>query len=88
MKTLTFGKFWCHIPQIWHVGSMDKVWASFQEAEPSDEAVVIPSRCEPLPTLYDIAAKRRIAMEEPFKGNWLGSWRLVFPTLEFYMHPR
>ncbi len=84
-NTLTFGKFWCHVPH-WHVENknMDKVWAALKSAGTSDEATNIRKSLETVATLYNIAKDRGIPHEEPFKGKLIGNLVVCSPAEEFY----
>jgi beta-lactamase superfamily II metal-dependent hydrolase len=82
-ETLKFGKVRCHVPH-WHVDNMDKVWAALKAAEPSDEATAIRKSLQTVADIYDIAKKRRIPLEEPFKGKRVGVLEVCSPTEEFY----
>ena len=72
-ETLKFGKVWCDVPQ-WHVdNNMDKVWAALKAAgSSSDEAANIRKSLQTVADIYNIAKKRSIPFEEPFKGKRVG----------------
>jgi beta-lactamase superfamily II metal-dependent hydrolase len=83
-ETLKFGKVWCHVPH-WHVDNMDKVWAALKSAgSASDEAAKIRKSLQTVTDIYNIAKKRNIPIEEPFKGKRVGFLEVCSPTLEFY----
>ena len=82
-ETLKFGKVWCHVPH-WHIDSMDKVWAALKAAGPSDEATAIRKSLQTVTDIYNIAKKRGIPLEEPFKGKRIGVLEVCSPTVEFY----
>ena len=64
---------------------MDKVWAALKAAEtPSDEAAAIRKSLQTVTDIYNIAKKRNIPLEEPFKGKRVGFLERCSPTVEFY----
>lgn len=82
-ETLKFGKVWCHVPH-WHV-DMDKVWPALKAAgSSSDEAAKIRKSLQTVTDIFNIAKKRSIALEEPFKGKRVGFLEVCSPTVEFY----
>jgi beta-lactamase superfamily II metal-dependent hydrolase len=83
-ETLKFGKVWSHVPH-WHVESMDKVRTAIKAAGSSAEAANIQKSLQTAAEIFDIAKKRGIAHEEPFKGKKLGGLlEVCSPSVEFY----
>ena len=83
-ETLDVGKVWSHVPQ-WHVESMAKVQAALRAAGSSAEAATIQKSLQTAADIYNIAKKRGIPHEEPFKGKKLGGLlEVCSPTEEFY----
>ncbi len=70
-ETLEVGKVWSHVPH-WHVESMEKVRAALKAAGSSAEAANIQKSLQTAADIYNIAEKRGIPHEEPFKGKKLG----------------
>jgi beta-lactamase superfamily II metal-dependent hydrolase len=84
-ETLNFGKVWSHVPH-WHVENMDKVRAALKAAgSSSNEAANIQKSLRTSAEIYNLATKRSIPHEEPFKGKKLGGLlEVCSPTVEFY----